>query len=504
MDCSIEFYKAFKPIQNKLKSFRKDQITIMCLESLKRTWDINISDLPKNNFLLPWHILLILKWGIAYGANKIEGKELTKKDFFSIYNMTNDLPTHIKWLDRGDSLGLWKFMRSLLSGQRTYQEKTTLYKLCITEIILKDIGIDFDVDAALNKLVGIELEEFVDFQCLLMAMFIMKENYPRYSLNSFKSLSTKLDIRKLENFLRFISMDFQELEIFMTDHHFALKNPEMEYNLLSPLYKKPLYRINNTYIAYNKTLLNRFCQHGLYDILKLSNPESFSGAFGHGFETYLTYSLRSIDDKFYREKAIRREFNTQSSVDFLLHDDLNVLLIEAKSAEMSELTPHNPEITYLEQTFKNSLIKGYKQIILTAHDLQKQNPSLFQESDFWALLVTYKDFQMGAPEFIWVEFMKDQMKYLLPNEIFNKMPIDPMKIFIVSVDEFELLCAYSNQSNNNIFKCFEIPYNNNKDKEKSRFFFDMHFPFQNIKLHNLKHVNKKYNEIFNRILSYKK
>jgi len=44
--------------------------------------------------------------------------------------------------------------------------------------------------------------------------------------------------------------------------------------------------------------------------------------------------------------GIKRKYNISNTVDFLIHNESDTLLLEAKSAEMAELTPHNPEMKY--------------------------------------------------------------------------------------------------------------------------------------------------------------
>ena len=502
MKCSLKYYSGFKEIRNKLRYFRKDQIVIICFKNLASTWNMDPLTIVQKTLPMPWHVMLILKWGMVYGANKIDGKPFEQKNFNTIYNLINELPTNLGWLDSGDLLSLWKLMRATMFGQYAYQTKMGFYGLAVTEIILKDIGISYDVDKTLNMILGVNIEEFCNFQSLLTAIYVASNNYQTYNVDFFSTFSDKHDIKKIEQFLNYFSMNFYELETFMIEHHKAIDNPEFEYNLLSPLIRKPLYRFNKNYVAYNKTLINHFCEYGLYDLLKNADPESFSGAFGHGFETYLTYSLNSLGIDYLREFDIRKTFNVKSSVDFLSTFEKDVLLIEAKSSEMPELTPQNPQKKFLEQTFQNSLIKGYKQIILTATELKKQNPSKFGKSNFWALIVTYKDLMFGSPEVIWLEFLEEKMKELLPSDIFNNLPIDPLKIFVISVYEFDSLCLYTKRRDSNLISSLTIPFENNKEPETKRFSFFLNYPQNKIMIKDFDHTKVKLEEIIQRIKNY--
>lgn len=504
MKCNQDFFAEFKPIRNKLKSFRKDQIMIVCFQNLAKTYNLNIIEIYKLKLPLPWHTMLIFKWGVVYGANIIDGKPFSQNDFSNLYNKIKELLTNAKLFNNNDPLNAWRMIRANFAGQYPYQSNNGFYGLAVTEIILKDIGINYDVDTVLRNLVGVSLEEFINFQCIITAVYISNNSYSKYSLDYFRNFSNKHDLKQLEQFLYFISLDFKGVESFLIDHHTSLDNPEFEFNLLSPLSKKPLYRFGNSFVAYNKTLLNSFCEYGLYDLLKSNNSANFSSAFGIGFETYLTYSLNNLTINYFREYQIRKEFNVGSSVDFLLKEENNVLLIEAKSSEMSELTPLNPEKKYLEQTFQNSLIKGYKQVFLTVNELRKQNPVSFRNANFWGLIVTYKDFMFGAPEAIWLEFMQEKMREILPNEIFSNLPIDPLKIFVVSIYEFDTLCFYSKEKEVDLFDCLTIPFLNNEKRETKKFSFSLHFPIDEIKVKDFKQTRNKLDTIMGRVEKYLK
>lgn len=502
MKCSSAYYSAFKEIRNRLRYFRKDQIAIVCFENLVATWDMTSLDVVQNKLPMPWHTLLILKWGMVYGANKVEGKQFDQNKFLNLYNLVSELPANFGWLNNNDSLSVWKLIRANISGQLAYQTNIGFYGLAVTEIILNDIGINYDINSLLKEIIGVNIEEFTSFQSLITAVFVAREKYPRYTIDNFNNFRNEQNLGKLNQFLNYFSMSFNQLETFMSDQHKSIDNPEFEYNLLSPLIKKPLYRFDNNYVAYHKTILNHFCEYGLYDLIKSHDSSRFSGEFGHGFETYLTYSLNSLKINYQRESEIRKVFNVKNSVDFLYKSNNDVLLIEAKSSEMSELTPHNPEKRFLEQTFQNSLVKGYKQIILTVNELKKQNPNSFNKCNFWALIVTFKDFMFGAPEAIWLEFMEEKMKELLPTEIYNKLPIDPLKIFVVSVYEFDSLCLFTKRRDSDLIASLKIPYENNKERETKKFSFTLHYPQHEITLNDFDHIKTKLDIITKRMKKY--
>lgn len=502
MNCSQKFYTEFKPIRNKLSSFRKDDVIIICFNNLKNIWNLNPIEILQKKLPLPWHLFLILKWGFVYCANKYEGKHFTQNDFANIYKNLKELPSNYKWIESKDSLDLWKWIRANFTGQFTYQINSGIYGLAAMDIMINDIKIDYDIATRIKNIVGVDTEDFLNFQFLINGLFINDDSQKKYSLEFFNTFKQESDLKNIEIFLKYISLDFYGVEAFLTDHHKILANPEFEYNLLSPLWKKPLYRFNNNYVAYHKSLINNFTEFGLYDILKTSDSEGFSSSFGYCFEEFITIPLQIYTNNYRREKQIKKEFNVTNAVDFLLKEEKQTLLIEAKSAEMYELTPLNPEMKYLEQTFRNSLIKAYKQIFQNTYELKKRNPSNFKSDNFWAIIVTYKDFMFGSPELIWLEFMQTKIMEELPAEIISDSQIDPFKIFTLSLYEFELLMHYAKSKKISVIDLLNHAYSNNLVRETKKFSFIMHLADNNLTLKDFKHIKNKIDEIGERIKKY--
>ena len=238
------------------------------------------------------------------------------------------------------------------------------------------------------------------------------------------------------------------------------------------------------------TILNRFNDYALYEILKRNDPDTFSGKFGYGFEKYIKNSLDTFNIKYFDDKYIKSILGKkQTNSDILIKEEHNNILLEVKSGEMYDLTLLNTSQDTFIKSLKNSIIKGYKQIIETAYLLSNKTKI---SSQFFGMIITYKNLLLGSPDTIWHEFMKEIIMNDIP-DIYKESQISYENIFCISLEEFEMLLI--------TIKKEKISLSDFLDKvsigDKKLFF--MNFDYNNIDLSSLKHIKNKTEEIFSRL-----
>ena len=101
-----------------------------------------------------------------------------------------------------------------------------------------------------------------------------------------------------------------------------------------------------------------------------------------------------------------------------------------------------------------------------------------------------------------VRFMKAKMKEILPEDILSDQPIDPLKIFVASVYEFDSLCLYTKRRESTLSKSLEMPFENNKERSTKKFSFILHFPQDEIKVNDFDQTKNKLDEIICRVKKY--
>ena len=507
---SSDFFTTWKPLRNRFFYFSKKQIFDQCMFQLRKCWGKSVFEIMTQNaksslaelFIpQPWHVLLILKWGLIYGDNSQTPKKIFDTSQFSdIYNRVFDLPMFSKTMSLKDPLAWWKMIRASFSNQFYYQldSFSSFHCLCVLITILNDIGIDYDVNNALLKISDTNFDEFITLQLLIIVGTATQEKLNTYTSQQLFRAVPSLQAKKIESFLNEMSLNYHGLIDFFTTHHKKVSNQEFECSLFSPLHAHPLFKDGDNFHPYHQAISFHQIGYGIYDLLKSYDNTHFPQAFGKGFEEYITLPLKRLPIKYLRENEIRSFAKISSSikiVDFVLPEMEGLILIEAKSAEMHPSTVYEPDQINLKKKLENSLVSAYKQIFTTSYHIrkfQKENASPLIE--LYALVVTFKNLLIGTPELIWQEFMYEGLKSELPIDILDINAINPLHIFAISVYELDYLCAYAVETRISITECFKRAIEKNKNPETASLPFAFHFLDRNITIRSTPHIFNKLKE----------
>ena len=120
-----------------------------------------------------------------------EGKHCTQKDFVNIYNCIKELTSNSKWIEGKDNLGFWKWIKSTFTSQYTYQIISGIYGLAAMDIMIHDVTINYDITPKMEKIVGIDTEDFLNFQFLINGLFINDDLQKKYSLEFFNTFKRR-------------------------------------------------------------------------------------------------------------------------------------------------------------------------------------------------------------------------------------------------------------------------------------------------------------------------
>lgn len=479
----MAFYDEFKKVRNKMMYYNRYEIFAACMHWLAQIWNMHLYDTLNQKLPAPMYVLIMLKWGLLYGEYPSQArKKFDQAAFNDLYDDIKDLSVLGGLLDRRDPLGLSKWQRATMSHQKHYQLRSGIHGLALLETLLNRIGVDYDIDRTMLEICNLTVREFIDLQVVILHSMVLSQSYKSYRLDYYKFLFFQYGKEKVRAFLNFMSADMVELISFLQVDHERIGNPEFEFALLSPLFRKPLFRDKRHYAPYHVALIQENVEFGVYDLLKEKDGANFCSPFGYSFEEYVASALVKAQIEFTREKGIRKITRKDCTCDFLVIEENSMVLLEAKSAEMHYLTRHDPKPHYIEKTLKNSVVSAYKQIFRTAEYLIKAGYDNADQKDFFGVVITFKDLLLGHPFEIWAEFMRDIAAKEFGASNMENLPVQPEKIFVISSYGFDHLIAYATRKRVPLSHCLRKVVERNRTPGQRKFFFHDNFDDEQIRI----------------------
>ncbi len=122
----MEFYERFKRVRNRIS--KVDTLSLIHNTSAQ-LHKIERMDPPDWKGWLPWHLLLLLKWGIEYGGGQYPPEEAKESVLVKLMNLIKGLEDGNVFLKEGGNLGLQKFLRTTAFQQLWFQTRLGKWEL---------------------------------------------------------------------------------------------------------------------------------------------------------------------------------------------------------------------------------------------------------------------------------------------------------------------------------------------------------------------------------------
>ena len=504
MENEKSFSEIFEGLKDQLRYFSKERIFKVSLDLLRKQWGKSVKDiaLSQGQFQNPWFIFLIMKWGLIYGTDhRVASRSFGENEFSHLYNQLIDLPanSNLGAGAKNSELGLWKFIRCVMHGQIHYQYQLSYYGAAVLKTIKDRVGINYDVDAQLENISGLRFNDFLEIQVFTCAAMQGNPQLLDYEADSFKGAYSKYTKEKILKLLNFSSLNFHELTDFFKQDHDWVANPEYEYGLITPLIRKPLFRDYAKFTPFHPIHLQYYINFGAYDNLRESDKSRFPQQFGVALEDYVKTPLSNATKEMLRESDLKPIIGQSSVVDYALPSKNSCVLLEVKTAEMYPLTFHDPQVDYFRRTFNSSIIKAYVQIFSAAQKL-KQTPQYSSITEWFGVIVMYKEQFLGTPATVWEEFVKDSLLGIpdLPFDVLSP-PIPPENVITTCVADLDLVCEYCRKHGIEIGSALATVVENNKDKGHQSLFLRDHFKDEDFTWMSISHVYQSFTEIMDSI-----
>lgn len=161
--------------------------------------------------------------------------------------------------------------------------------------------------------------------------------------------------------------------------------------------------------------------------------------FASEFENYIAKGLSSINRNFYTERELSREFPEESITDFVLPLDDLTLILEVKATEMRPIVRVYPDKKPLIRELEDNVVKGVIQGFSVANAIMQDSDNLEIpcRSEFFLMIITYRDLFLGPGEAAWEEFLREAVEPTLLSKGTDLNTIPPEGIVILSIDEFD-------------------------------------------------------------------
>ncbi|MBN4074131.1 hypothetical protein JYT61_01070, partial [bacterium AH-315-E10] len=155
------------------------------------------------------------------------------------------------------------------------------------------------------------------------------------------------------------------------------------------------------------------------------------------FEEYVRYLLEQAGLAPIGEKTLRQRYGQGKTVDCMIHDEEQILLVEAKCVEMNHKATANQSNDLFSMYMENSIIKGVRQGIETIERGIKKGDYL--KKTYSLMIVTYGDMHLGSGVDVYNEFLKES--YEREWGAYDCTVLPPERIYFTAIHDLEDLVS---------------------------------------------------------------
>ncbi|GLX86101.1 hypothetical protein tloyanaT_23540 [Thalassotalea loyana] len=325
-----------------------------------------------------------------------------------------------------------------------------------------------------EKITGVEFERFLLFSALLHLIFTWNNSVVIKYQELVEYMCPYFSFDELKALLKLVGGNIYEIETLIKKHRPVTRTIRRDEYFDEPfLICKPVIVIPDGITTPHSTVLSIGISEFILRVLKQADPNRFKDKFTSSFERYLEQLLLEFEHEFLSEsdiEAIYKESEiTGKVVDFLVTEEDDMLLIDAKGAEPKSrvLVTDNPRI--LRDQIRDIHLKGVEQVSQCIQHLTSINDSMSNKYDNrFALIVTHQDYYIGD--------CRDLLEYLIPEHrqnlvetINNMLPAE--NIHFCGIHDLEGIVHVCEETNTSL--CDFLRFCGNQQKSADTRKFDM-------------------------------
>ncbi len=427
--------EARRKLRNRIRKFDPSQVIWQSIRRLSRL-DLNDkSGYPRNLvlFLIEMTFRDWLEW-------PARGNDLTEKGLNGLLNQVSALESHARM--PSDYANLPRFFKTLSYQQFYLQDELHINRIARPLVLYDLVNAEGYLAKRFMEMASLPVTRFQEFAAIYTLLTWDSTGHPPSATADQLARSLKCDFAEMERFLGLISLRFDEVGRFLTEHSRVYRSGDYDFRKETTLTLRPVVREDNVYIPYSRSLLTHALEHFVYDTLRDDSAQNFMNEFAVLFEKYVGLGLRQTGLNVIAEDELRRFLPSDSKVvDYMVIEDSGTVLIEAKGVQMHALARVSENADVIGDKLSDSLIKAILQGNEVATNLNANPPkelSAAKDAPWFLLVITYKPMFVGNGHGLAGVLDETLMADL--NAKLGKQPRMPLKhVYFLSVDEYDYL-----------------------------------------------------------------
>lgn len=423
--------KNFQLLLNELKKFNRDQL-LLCISRITFYQSINSSTkIQTTNH--PWWCIFLYRI-IIYEWNSLKGhKPLLQQDLTNIINLNINFNNSCSFLnkdeikDLNNDKELNSIMRVLFFHQFERLRVTTDHDIKRNYEIFKNRSFFEEITI---KEFNLSLDEYIHYYKMI--------GYFSKTINKIKIDPTYLcssifpNRHNAKKFLNNLSTNKYSFDKINNQYPIKNINTEVKNDFI---YNKPLLRIGNSYHIIDTKILCYVSRYGVYNSLKniaIKNNTigEFGDKWGSAFESYIENLFLDKKWAYVTESDLKKQ-KYRKQVDYILQNEKNRILIEAKGIEPHKSTRFIVNPDDMLNIYTGNIVKAINQINTICRDKNDLDPS-----HTFGIILTYKDLYLGTFKSSWISFIQEAYTKTYPND---QIVFNPENIFLIDIKSFEEL-----------------------------------------------------------------
>ena len=468
-------FDQFKRVRNQIRKL--DTLSLVYTATAK-LHEIDTKPFEEWGGFLPWRLLSLIKWGFEYGGENYPLHKADKNTLGKLMNMLHEFEDAETdpFLKENSFTGLQKFLRTRAFQQFWSQNPLGHWIIARQKVLFCDLPSEHPIHINFEQsMKGIRMIDFLVLSVSLWSWMKMESNDIRFQPEIlFQNLGYPKDI--IFSYCNAISLTPYGVKNYLRERNKAINNPYFQLMEISPYIRYPILKLNGSYLVYSQRLFNVTISNTFYDVMKAQGGNDLAEKFGFILEEYVKRDLASLKLNFYTEKELSRTFPRVKVTDFLVPFSDFTLFIEVKAIEMRSIVKVSPKNESLRRELNDSIIKGTIQGFSLANSISLGLDSLNipSRSNFFLMIVTYRDLYLGAGDVVWEEFLRDSVEPVLNEKNISVDLIPAERIIILSINEFDLFVSVLWQNSATVSDIFSEMLKANQKWETKTLMFSQH------------------------------